>query len=105
MSSRPWAVAHDRLYARTGLAGHPPLAVREYLEDLGGEATAPESEDDTTGTADVLNADGWQATLTQMDDFRVGSLSSGQVRLTVTGDPDEVRGMLARLHRLFRGGG
>ena len=53
-----------------------------------------------------MAGDGWQARLTQLEDFKVGSLSSGQVRLSVTGDPDEVRGMLARLApRLFRGGG
>ena len=35
----------------------------------------------------------------------VGALSSGQVRMTVTGDPDEVRGMLSRLApRLSRNG-
>lgn len=92
---------HERV-----LRGIPRWLLREYLEDLGGQATAPESGDNTDGTSDTLNADGWQATLTQMEDFRVGSLSSGQVRLTVTGDPDEVRGMLSRLApRLFRGGG
>ena len=35
-----------------------------------------------------MGQDGWQARLTQMEDFKVGSLSSGQVRLTVTGDLD-----------------
>jgi hypothetical protein len=93
--------AHERI-----LRGIPRWLLREYLEALGGQATAPETDDNATGTADILNADGWQATLTQMEDFHVGSLSSGQVRLTVTGDPDEVRGMLARLApRLTRGGG
>ena len=80
--------------------------LREYLEDLGGQPAGPVSEDDSTGTTDTLKADGWEASLTQLEDFRVGGLHSGQVRLTVTGDPDEVRGMLSRLApRLFRGGG
>jgi hypothetical protein len=98
--------SHDEYHHERVLRGIPRWLLREYLEDLGGKATAAEAEDNTTGAADVLEADGWQATLTQMDDFHVGSLSSGQVRLTVNGDPDEVRGMLARLApRLTRGGG
>ena len=57
--------------------------------------------------ADVesLVGNAWQARLTQLEDFKVGSLSSGQVRLKVTGDPDDVRGMLARLAACFSRGG
>ncbi|GEM_PF-296486 len=97
---------HHEYHHERVLRGIPRWMLREYLEGLGGTATAPETDDNTTGTTDILNADGWQATLTQMEDFHVGSLSSGQVQITVTGDPDEVRGMLARLApKLTRGGG
>lgn len=91
---------HERV-----LRGIPRWLLVEYLEALGGTAVetdggAPLSEDE-----DFVTGDGWQARLTQLEDYRVGALSSAQVRLAVTGDPDEVRGMLARLApRLMRGG-
>ncbi|MGE3271525.1 MAG: hypothetical protein AB7P40_22435 [Chloroflexota bacterium] len=92
--------SHERV-----LRGIPRWLLRGYLEDLGG--TGSEVTDGPPGVEeDLVIGDGWQARLTQMEDYRIGSLSSGQVRLTVTGDPDEVRGMLSRLApRLFRGGG
>lgn len=96
----------DEYHHERVLRGIPRWLLREYLEDLGGQLAGSASDADSTGTTETLNADGWQATLTQLEDFRVGALHSGQVRLTVTGDPDEVRGMLSRLApRLFRGGG
>ena len=94
----------DAVHERV-LRGIPRWLLVGYLEDLGG--TVLEADDGAVGPdEDLIAGDGWQARLTQMEDFKVGSLSSGQVRLTVTGDPDEVRGMLSRLApRLFRGGG
>ena len=93
-------VAHERV-----LRGIPRWLLSQYLEDLGGKVVETGSDDGPVGEEDVVAGDGWQARLTQMDDYRIGALSSGQVRLTVTGDPDEVRGMLSRLApRLFRSG-
>lgn len=94
----------DAVHERV-LRGIPRWLLRGYLEDLGG--TAHEVTDGVPDLEeDVVEGDGWTATVTQLEDFRVGGLSSGQVRLRVTGDPDEVRGMLSRLApRLFRGGG
>jgi hypothetical protein len=95
--------SHERI-----LRGIPRWLLRGYLEELGGSAAeagdgialAPAADED------VVVGDGWQARISQMEDFKVGSLSSGQVKLVVTGDADEVRGMLSRLApRLFRGGG
>jgi hypothetical protein len=92
---------HERV-----LRGIPRWLLVEYLEGLGGTAIEPGGSSGLADEEDLVMGDGWQARLTQMEDFRVGSLSSGQVRLEVTGDPDEIRGMLARLApRLFRGGG
>ena len=95
---------HERV-----LRGIPRWLLRGYLEELGGQIVDADGADpatDPTPEEELLVADGWQARLTQIEDFRIGSLSSGQVRLVVTGDPDEVRGMLSRLApRLFRGGG
>ncbi|MCC7369150.1 MAG: hypothetical protein IT306_12045 [Chloroflexi bacterium] len=94
----------DAVHERV-LRGMPRWLLCGYLEDLGG--TTRERGDGAAGAdEDIVDGDGWQATLTQLEDYRIGGLSSGQVRLRVTGDPDEVRGMLSRLApRLFRGGG
>ena len=92
---------HERV-----LRGIPRWLLVGYLEDLGGSPVESDGGLALQPEEDLVVGDGWQARLTQMEDFRVGSLSSGQVRLTVNGDPDEVRGMLSRLApRLFRGGG
>ena len=94
----------DATYERV-LRGIPRWLLVGYLEDLGG--TVVETDNPSVeAEEDLVAGDGWQARLTQLEDFKVGSLSSGQVRLVVTGDPDDVRGMLSRLApRLFRGGG
>ena len=91
---------HERV-----LRGIPLWLLRDYLEELGGTVSEildgpPDVEEE------LVVGDGWEARLTQLEDYKIGSLSSGQVRLLVTGDADEVRGMLSRLApRLFRGGG
>ena len=93
-------VTHERI-----LRGIPRWLLVEYLEELGGTAVQTAAGLDLTPDEDFVVGDGWQARVTQLEDYRIGALSSGQVRLMVTGDPDEVRGMLARLApRLGRGG-
>jgi hypothetical protein len=88
------------------LRGLPRWLLVQYLEDLGGSAVEAGDGLELLPDEDLVVGDGWQARLTQLEDYRVGSLSSGQVRLLVSGDPDEVRGMLSRLlPRLVRGGG
>ena len=95
----------DAVHERV-LRGIPRWLLVGYLEDLGGTAVQSGDGLDLLPDEDLVVGDGWQARVTQLEDFRVGSLSSGQVRLVVTGDRDEVRGMLSRLApRLFRGGG
>jgi hypothetical protein len=95
----------DPIHERV-LRGIPRWLLVDYLESLGGSTVGSGDGIALKPDEDLVVGDGWQARLTQLEDFRVGSLSSGQVRLVVTGDPDEVRGMLARLApRLFRGGG
>jgi hypothetical protein len=89
---------HERV-----LRGIPRWLLRGYLEDLGARL---HPEISPVPDQDSLMADGWQARLTQLDDYRIGSLSSGQVELVVTGEPSAVEAMLKRLEpRLFRGGG
>jgi hypothetical protein len=93
-------VHHERI-----LRGIARWQLVEYLEGLGGTSIEPGGSSGLDDEEDLVAGDGWQARLTQMEDYKLGFLSSGQVRLVVTGDPDEVRGMLARLApRLSRGG-
>jgi hypothetical protein len=88
---------HERV-----LRGIPRWLLRGYLEQLGGTL---EPADDST-EEDVLTGDGWLARLTQIEDYQIGSLRSGQVRLTVAGEPVAVEALMAALEpRLFRGGG
>lgn len=95
----------DAVHERV-LRGIPRWLLVGYLEDLGGAAVEAADGFDLRPDEDLVVGDGWQARVTQLEDFKIGSLSSGQVRLVVSGDPDEVRGMLSRLApRLFRGGG
>ena len=84
------------------LRGIPRWLLRSYLEDLGGRADV----ECGLSVEDRLHGDGWSATLVQIEDYRIGSLSSGQVRVTVTGEPVAVAALLEALEpRLLRGGG
>lgn len=55
--------------------GIPLWLLREYLEELGGEVD---------GNGRVVG-DGWVATLTPMEPFRLGSLRVGQLELHLEG--------------------
>ncbi len=75
----------------------PLWLLADYLRDAGGRATDREN-----GFA----GDGWTATLTQVEDFTVGSLAVGQVRLLITGDDDAVGRLVRTLEpRMLRAGG
>jgi hypothetical protein len=91
-------VSHQRV-----LRGIPRWLLREYLEDLGARVASGDGAD---AEHDLLVAESWQARLSQLDDYRIGSLRSGQVEMVVTGEPEVVRSVLVALEpRLFRGGG
>ena len=76
--------------------GIPLWLLREYLEEGGGRAA---------GDHRVVG-DGWEVHLTQIEDFAVGSLRVGQVRLDVDGSDDAVARVLAFLEpKLVRAGG
>lgn len=78
------------------LRGIPLWLLRDYLIDLGGQA---ESGAQVSGP-------GWQAQLTGLDDFRLGSLRVAQVRLELRGDSDVLAQLEQRLRpKLLRAGG
>ncbi len=83
------------------IRGIPLWLVRGYLEDLGARPIGEPTRERIT-----LTANAWTAKLEQVEDFQIGSLRVGQVRLGLTGEDAALRPMLAALEkRLFRGGG
>lgn len=78
------------------VCGIPLWLLREYLEEAGGDAR---------GNGRVVG-DGWSATLTQIEDYEIGSISVGQVRVIVEGEPEAMARMRAILEKkLLRAGG
>jgi hypothetical protein len=78
------------------LRSMPLWLVRDYLVELGGRAV---------GDTEV-EGDGWRAALSKLDDFQVGSLRVGQVRLEVTGEAETIERLRPRLDdKLMRAGG
>lgn len=76
--------------------GIPLWLMRDYLVDAGGKASG---EDRVVG-------DGWEVRLTQLDDFRIGSLSVGEIRVELEGTREAVARILPELEKkLLRAGG
>jgi hypothetical protein len=87
--------AGPAVYQRV-LRSLPLWLLREYLVELGGQA---ESDVCVRGPA-------WQAGLEQIEDFAVGSLVVGQVRLTVTAEAGAAEALFPLLdQKLLRAGG
>lgn len=77
------------------LRGIPLWLLKEYLTEIGGK----EEENRMLGT-------GWKIQLTQMDDFQVGSIRVGQVRLDLEADPQIYPALIEALDKkLLRAGG
>ena len=80
----------------TTLNGLPLWLLREYLESLGGHTV-----DDGT-----VEGDGWQARLTQVEDYQIGSLRVGRVHLELVGTPAAVEQTRQALQpKMIRAGG
>ena len=74
----------------------PLWLLREYLEELGGQALSETR----------VQGQGWQAELAQLEDYRIGSLSVGQVRLIWTGNEQALHDTWPKLEqKLARAGG
>lgn len=83
------------IYERT-VTGISLWLLREYLEELG-------AREDERGW---LRGEGWQARLTPIEDYRIGSLSVGQVKLEMTGEEQAVERVRRALEpKLMRAGG
>jgi hypothetical protein len=78
------------------LRGMPLWLLREYLLELGGVALSDE----------VVQGEDWIVTLEQVEDFQVGSLVVGQVRLMLEAEPEVLQAFLPLLEqKLLRAGG
>ncbi|MFO7661223.1 MAG: DUF1952 domain-containing protein [Chloroflexota bacterium] len=67
----------------------PLWLLREYLEELGGQA---ESET-------VVAGDNWRAELAKLPDRQLGSLRVGRVELTLIGEPEALAALRPGLDR------
>ncbi len=77
------------------IRGIPLWLLRAYLEELGGQAQG-----------DRITGHGWEAQIAELDDFHLGSLTVGQVRLQIEGEKQTVEALMPLLDRkLLRGGG
>jgi hypothetical protein len=76
--------------------GIPLWLMRAYLEEAGGEHVG----------GNRVAGDGWAVQLTQLDDFRVGSLSVGQIRVELEATRAGMDRILPELEKkLLRAGG
>ena len=76
--------------------GIPLWLLREYLEAEGGEIRADGQ----------IVGNGWAARLTQLDDYQIGSLRVGQVRVEIEGEPVPMAHLQEVMEKkLIRGGG
>jgi hypothetical protein len=75
--------------------GIPLKIFQDYLIDLGGRP----AEDG------LMVGPGWQARLERVEDFQIGSLRVGQVKVEFEGQPEVLDSLLAQLERkLLRAG-
>ncbi len=78
------------------VSGIPLWLMREYLVELGGHQVAD----------DAISGEGWQAHLTKVEDFQLGSLRVGRVHLRVHGDAEALQTLRPALEKkLVRAGG
>ena len=85
----------EMVFQRT-LRSLPVWLLQEYLVELGGKL----QEDGS------VRGNGWKAHIRELDDFQVGSLRVGQVRLEVKAADDVVDDLMPVLEKkLLRAGG
>jgi len=78
------------------LAGLPRWLMRAYVESVGGQRAAD----------GAVVGEGWQARITQVEDYQIGSLRVGRIHLELVGDPAAVeRTRRALQPKMIRAGG
>lgn len=76
--------------------GIPLWLMRAYLEEAGGTRLGDNR----------VAGEGWEVQLIQLDDFRIGSLSVGQIRVDLEATPAGLARILPELEKkLLRAGG
>ena len=79
--------------------GIPLWLLRDYMLEMADEGGVAQGDNRVVG-------DGWTLTLTQLEDFVIGSLRVGEIRVELDGDPDAVARVLPFLEqKLIRAGG
>ena len=78
------------------ICGVPLWLMQEYLLEMDG----------TLVEEGVVEGDGWKVRLTRIEDFQVGSLCVGQIRLEMSGDPEGFARLKTMIEpKLLRAGG
>jgi hypothetical protein len=78
------------------IRGVPLWLILEYLKELGGREESP----------GVITGEGWKANLHQMEDFQIGSIRVGQVKIHLTANAEIFENIQATLDKkLLRAGG
>lgn len=78
------------------LRSMPVWLLQSYLEEIGGQRN-PDGQ---------YSGDGWSAKIEEMEDYKIGSLSVGRVRLIFNGDKNAIQITLPQLEqKMMRAGG
>ncbi len=78
------------------MCGIPIWLLQKYLTELGAEENGK----------NMVIGNGWKANLYQMEDFQIGSLVVGQVRIELEADPEVWKDLKLKLEKkLLRAGG
>jgi len=86
----------DILHWENDICGVPVWLLHEYLHELGGTIIANSH----------LSGQGWEVLLEPMEDYKVGSLSVGQVHLHLKADADIFNEIQVAIEKkLLRAGG
>jgi len=84
------------LHWEKDICSMPVWLLKEYLKELGGT---------TTGNS-LVSGQGWEMQIEPMEDYRVGSLSVGQVHIHLKAEADifsEIQGAIEK--KMLRAGG